>query len=447
MTLEARATPLQAAVTAEHEDARQTVDALILRLLAALDERQIDYCLLRDGDHLDELFASDEIDLLVQKKHLAALQAAVARLGFVGLRSWGHAPHHFFLKYDKGADRWLKLDVVTDLYFGRPVRALRTDLAAFCLKRRRRHGPPYLPSAEDEFIALLLHCVMDKGRFDPARRRRLQELAREIKDPQYLSSLLAAYWTPDMSRIHLFEHIEDGDWDALLAQDKRVVAHIAQRDPRGTAARRIWARLWRKAGRWVDFFRPRVPMVALLAPDGAGKSTLAAGLEASSYFSVCPIYMGLYQKSKGRSKRAGLPGLGFAGHILKQWRRYLKARYQQGRGRLVIFDRYTYDALLSTRQDLDVLRRFRRWVLANVCPDPDLVIILDAPGELLYSRKGEHSVALLEDQREQYLQLRPQLPHAVVIDASQDSDTVRREAMALIWRKFSGQAQGRGGIS
>jgi len=437
MSLEVNAFPFEDTIDVELEVKRATTGELLMQLFATLEKREISYCLLRDGDRLDQLLDSKEIDLLIREDHLDGLRTIAAELGFVSLPSWGYAPHHFFLKYDAAADRWLKLDVVTALYYGRPVRALRTALAATCLERRRRCGPTYIPAAEDEFLTLLLHCVLDKGRFDPARRQRLQVLSQKIVDRQYLSSRLASYWAPSMTGTQLAALIANEDWDEMLAQEKAVVAQITERDKLGTAARRLRARVLRKLNRWADFWQPRVPMVALLAPDGAGKTTLAAGIEMSSYFAVRPIYMGLYQKQNSRSKRSRIPGLGIIGHLLTQWRRYLSARYHQGRGRLVIFDRYTFDALLSPRQTLGVLRRIRRWLLANACPAPDLVIILDAPGELLHARKGEHTVALLEEQRQEYLRLRSQLPHAVVIDAGQDSDAVRREAMSLIWRKFN----------
>lgn len=409
---------------------------LVLRLFHHLEQGQISYCVLRDGDRILQLPDLEEIDLLVAEAQLPDLRGILADLEFAELPGWGHAPHHFFLKYGETTGRWLKLDVVTALSYGRPVRMLRTELAGPCLARRRRCGPLFIPAAEEEFMTLLLHCVLDKGRFDPARQQRLQALRHDVTDMIYMSALLAAYWLPTMGWPQLAALIDREAWETILAAEHAVIARLRQSDEWRTTARYWRARILQKLNRWAGFWRRNVPMVALLAPDGAGKSTLAEGLAASSYFPVRSIYMGLYQNGDAKKRRLSLPGLGLAGRILTQWRRYLTARYHQGRGRLVIFDRYTYDSLLSTRQSLDILRRFRRWLLGNACPPPDLVIILDAPGELLYARKGEHTASLLEEQRQEYLNLRTQLPHTAVVDASQDSDTVQRETMALIWRKL-----------
>lgn len=413
-------------------------------LFKALEEEQIVYCLLRDGHRPHTLGESGEVDLLVAAEQLHQLRRVLGEFGFVSLLNWGHWPHHFFLIYDEVAGLWLKLDVVTEISYGRPVRALRTPLARGCLENRRRQGLAFIPGPEDELVTLLLHCVLDKGRFDRERRERLQALRQQITEREYLSSLLHSYWSTSVSWSQLADQIDAGDWATILAQEKAVAAGLSEGDRLATTGRRLRNRLLRKLNRWMGFWHLRVPTVAVLAPDGAGKTTLATGIEESSYFPVRSIYMGLYQNEKSKRERWRPPGLGLMGRILTQWGRYLSARYHQVRSRLVIFDRYTYDALLAPQRSLDPLRKFRRWLLGHACPPPDLVIVLDAPGKLLYARKGEHSVERLEKQRREYLQLRSILPQMEVVDASQDADAVRRQVMALIWRRLSKQSAMRG---
>jgi thymidylate kinase len=146
--------------------------------------------------------------------------------------------------------------------------------------------------------------------------------------------------------------------------------------------------------------------------------------------------MGLYQKGSTNSAFFRLPGLSLTKRLFTQWWRYLNARYHQARGRLVIFDRYTYDALLPKRHPLGRLKQLRRWLLAHACPAPDLVLLLDAPGDELFARKGEHSANVLEEQRRSYLSMQERLPQMIVIDATHDAEQVRREAISLIWRSY-----------
>lgn len=183
--------------------------------------------------------------------------------------------------------------------------------------------------------------------------------------------------------------------------------------------------------------RPYARSVALLAPDGAGKSTLSEGIQNTFYYPVRSVYMGLYQKKDDGAQELSLPGAGFLSRVLIQWRRYLSARYHQARGQLVIFDRYSYDALLPSPRELSKAKQWRRWLLAHTCPAPNLILMLDAPGEILYSRKREHSPAVLEEQRQGYLQLQERLPQMVIVDATSDPECVRRKVTALIWRHYA----------
>jgi len=111
-----------------------------------------------------------------------------------------------------------------------------------------------------------------------------------------------------------------------------------------------------------------------------------------------------------------------------QWRRYLQARYAQARGHLVVFDRYAYDALLPQPQRRNPLKRLRRWLLAHACPPPHLVLVLDAPAEVLYARKGEHTVGKLESQRQAYRSLQTRLSNVTILDATREAEHVRRQA-------------------
>ena len=432
---------------------------LLRAIFKRLDEEKIVYCLMRDGSRLEQFARGGELDLLVSAGQLPRLKQVLKALGFVHLPNLGHAPHHFFIAYDPGfgevadpaangalrgdqapagMDGWLKLDVITEVAYGQPTHALRTSLAESCLNHRRRCGLTYVPAPEDELITLLLHCVLDKGYFADAWRERLQTLRQQVavSAEAYLSALLVSLWGPTMTWPRLAGLIEAGDWGTLLAQREAVAARLANRDRLGVWRRHIRRRIGRKLNIWLFARRPRALSVALLAPDGAGKSTLSETLQQRFYFPVQLIYMGLYQQGDQGGKLWQLPGFSFARRLFRQWGRYLIARYHLARRRLVVFDRYTYDAMLPAPRPLNPLKRWRRWLLAHACPPPDLVILLDAPGEMLYARKGEHSPQFLETQRQNYLQLRPHIPQMVVVDATQPPDQVRREVTALLWRGY-----------
>lgn len=397
-----------------------------------LNERQLRYCVLREP--ADWATPRVEVDLLVDPDDLGGLRRAVSSLGFVEVPAWGRNPHHFFVAFDVNSRTWLKLDVVTEIAFGAPSHALRTSLGRACLMRRRHEAGISRPRAEDELVALAMHAVVDKRNFTAERQDRLAELCRQVTDVAYLDSLLYEWW-PGMIAKELARLVEGGAWQELLDQRAVVERHLLRRSPIATTLRRLRDPLLRKLERVWSLLRPRTLTVAILAPDGAGKSTLIAALDNSFHCSVHAVYMGLYG-GKAKAFESRVPGKALLSRLLTQWRRYFDARLHQARGRFVFFDRYSYDALLPSIVPKRGAR-LRRWLLAGACPAPDLVVLLDAPGKVLFERKGEHTAAALEHQRAGYLSLQSRLPQMVVVDATRDAAEVCRDVTSLVWNKYA----------
>jgi thymidylate kinase len=173
-------------------------------------------------------------------------------------------------------------------------------------------------------------------------------------------------------------------------------------------------------------------LVAIMGTDGAGKSTLSDGLAASFILPVSRYYAGLYPAGRRRYRA---PGLGLAALLLRLFRMRVAGTVMRQRGRLVLFDRYAYDALLPLPPGSSLKSRLRRALLARSAPVPDLLVVLDAPVEVLHGRRREHPVEVVEAHRRFYAVLARTVPNAVVVDASPDADAVRRAVTALIWHR------------
>lgn len=430
---------------------------LLLEIFEHLDRAEISYCLLRGYEELETIDDRGDVDLLVSEEHLLRFQALMASLHFVCLPSWGHAPHRFYVAYHEATDRWLKLDVVTTVMFGKPVPSLKSDLAGACLGRRRRVGSIFVPSPEDELVTLLLHCLLDKGFFAPARLARIKQLRNEITDAVYLTKLLHNIWAADMSWQRLASIIDTESWLALLAEIPAIEKRLRHGQQLASLRRNVAARVLRKLDRVAGALQPRSLTVALLAPDGGGKTTLATELAKRFFLPSRYIYMGSNIEAstiglpttrwiQARSRRPTQPhrllawalarGLRFPNNVLEQWYRYATSYYHMIRGRIVLFDRYVYDAPGGAGRK-SAKSQLRRWLLSAIAPKPDLVVFLDAPGEMLYARKGEHTPAILEQQRQHYLSLQAQLPQMVIVDATNNADQVRRSVTSLIWQWYA----------
>ena len=71
------------------------------------------------------------------KGRLESLDRVLAQAGFARKYAWGCGPHRFYFGYRENEGTWLKLDIVTDLCYGTPVRWLKIDSNEFLQNRIR----------------------------------------------------------------------------------------------------------------------------------------------------------------------------------------------------------------------------------------------------------------------------------------------------------------------
>ena len=72
----------------------------------------------------------------------------------------------------------------------------------------------------------------------------------------------------------------------------------------------------------------------------------------------------------------------------------------------------------------------------------DLVICLDAPGEVVFRRKGEFSPEFLETRRHQYREFEHLVDHFELVDANRDLDLVVQDVTQAILRFENGRHNG-----
>jgi hypothetical protein len=135
--------------------------------------------------------------------------------------------------------------------------------------------------------------------------------------------------------------------------------------------------------------------------------------------------------------REARSGLRLANWIAEEWFRQGVAWAHERRGRVVLFDRHFYCDYYAN--DVAGHRPGRPWtsrihgaMLERLYPKPDVVIMLDAPAEVLFARKGEGTIESLERMRLDLLALAPHVKRFVTVDATQDLDTVTSDVVAAI---------------
>jgi thymidylate kinase len=213
--------------------------------------------------------------------------------------------------------------------------------------------------------------------------------------------------------------------------------------------------------------------VALIGPDGAGKTTIARVLPERLPMRTTYLYMGVAAESSnrllpttrlieaikarrrvtragapsttpsngsddaGRTRRRGGPlkaaakGIGAAlrlgNRVAEEWYRQGLAWSHQAKGEVVLFDRHfyiDYHAADIAGAPTSGRRRIHGWMLGHVYPRPDLVVYLDAPTEVLLARKGEGTLESIARRQADYRSLADEVEHFAIVDANRPLEAV-----------------------
>jgi thymidylate kinase len=210
--------------------------------------------------------------------------------------------------------------------------------------------------------------------------------------------------------------------------------------------------------------------VALIGSDGAGKSTVARRVVERLPFPSEYLYMGvnleaspvmlpttrlalaIKRRRGGRSDMTvGNGDSAGGGGPLTTIRRLVRminwlaeetyraaiARRIQRTPAVVVFDRHFFcdyyaNAIAPTTERRPIDTRLHGWILERWYPRPQLTLFMDAPPEVLVSRKAGDRIERVARRRQEYLALEAVLPAFQVVDADRPLDDVVDDVVGRI---------------
>lgn len=447
--------------TATVHSLQREMAAAVASVFARLEQAAIPHCVLRNREHIPaSLLTGSDVDVIVPAgtapedllravSDLRPVHVAVHRATMEVYFAVGNLLLHVdFLIADRqwrGARYLANSEILRGVWDDQGIAVASPVHQAFCawfssLLRMRRFKPRYGPlicrAVTDQPQAM--HALLQSA-FGAALADRLLQLAR------------AEQWS---------------EMDALAPRCRRAVWwRAAVRHPLATLAGAV-RHYAAEAVRWIH---PPGLAVAVLGPDGAGKSTVCSllgamprsrlpfrGVEATHlYDRVLPMLSEIKQGRVRRSRRTpvtehnphgksahplpvALLTVGYG--IVDQWLSdCVFSRRKRSQNRLLLCDRHPRELLLDGK-------RFRfpgpAWLarmLTRLMPMPDLVILLDAPAEVLQRRKQEVPFEETQRQAAAYRAYVGSLPQGRIVDGTQPAEAIAEQIRNLLLETLRGR--------
>lgn len=319
---------------------------------------------------------------------------------------------------------------------------------------QRRFGRFYVPSFEVEYVFLLLRRIY-KNDFSLEHCSPIKAALSEMPEKiiEYSKSYFGEKLAVDISRMIMQDDIHGLKTihPLLWKQMKRK----SFRNSLGLYYLRYWAdQLIR------TIYRIRYPVgmsVALLSPDGGGKSTTFERLKYlcwGSFHGIEKRYFrprvlknpGHYNifNPKEESETNTDPHAVVQDSFLKSLVRFsfynidfiagywLKIKIMEIKKKLIIFDRYYYDYYVDMKRYKFKLPKWLPHLFGSLIPSPNLIFILDGDPKVLFARKKELPLEEITRQVAEYRNVASKMNNAILIDTERSIEIVSEDITTKI---------------
>ncbi|WP_237067311.1 hypothetical protein [Microbulbifer guangxiensis] len=416
-----------------------------------LEDRGLKYCVVGDSTRMPVEVPSD-IDIVVESDSLRRINGLIREfclnydLAHVQTLHHEQSAYYYVLAFvDKsGTLDFLHPDVCGD-YFRRGRKLLNSeDLLIDRVVAVDEDGSSknfYVATPHQEFIYYFIKKI-DKGavnssQFDHLRRQYL--LA--VED---CKKMLRRFWSEECVN-EVSRSLSSGDQELLKSMVPALKRELAE----GKKFHFVYSlrEFFRQMGR---VLRPTGISVALLGPDGAGKTAVGDGLVEKlspafrkvSRFHLRPYCLGNPERGSVVADPHNKKPRGILSSIAKLV--YFLADYLIGwvakilplkiHSNFVIFDRYYHDLLVDPKRYRYSAPRWLSRLVSKIVPKPDLFIVLDAPTEMIQLRKREVPHSETDRQRKAYLKFAKGRQDCIVLNTAKPLESTMRDSCDAVLR-------------
>lgn len=446
--------------------------AIFTALTIKLKEKNIKYFVLRNYEGLPERNLSKDVDMIIELGYLKeARELLLQTYREAGLR------HYYEVVFGRvhcllGMNEFETFSIHIDLIEG----YLAKGFEIFTFNELYRHTKWYRGfCVMDTFYeGVMLYIYKQFGYRNPKLKTEYTDRIVEIYQAypaEFFHILLELTDKTFASRT--CRAIEEKRFDDVLRMSseltKALRRYVWRKRPISTIKNTLIF-MNQKFGRIVAGYKKYKKTFAVIAPDGAGKTTFLDTLsELASFYYVNDINDKRFHVYHFRPEI--LPNLGQVGEkagVMKQntdftsphrskpanplssliriayytldyivgWQKCVRKDVQYDR--YTVFDRYCYDFIVDPhRTKLNLPECVRKFFVAMI-PKPDVVFYLDAAPEVIFSRKQELTLEEIQRQVGAYRKLaNSDTQRFKIINAEHTPDVMAEEAVHILLERFT----------
>ncbi len=426
----------------------------LTRLFSTWRSQNVNFLILRNYEELPYA-ASNDVDILIipgdQVQAENILLECATTLGWVLLRRIEFSPVTYWL-YNLQEDCFLHIDLFVDLRW----RGWEILPASEVLARRQHQELFDIPYPVDEAIIKLLTFLLYRGSI----REKYKPYIKQILEtqPHEFRGLLASLLGEELAD-STCDSIAQNAWEDIQREASGIRCALIRRNLRQNPVDRLRVLLkdMRRISRRI--VTPPGIKLALVGPDGVGKSTLLDSL--IELVTVNRFFLGVHirhwrpdllpplGKFFGRTPAPQSSGIWLprltpgrfhwlrllyysVDFVLWAW---LKDRIPLAKFGLLLYDRCALDMVVDPlRYGLSSARGTR--LLWRLIPKPDLVILLYDDPQRIHARKPELPVDEIARQNERWLQLAAEGQVDAIIRVDAGPEEIAERVKELIIEKF-----------